>query len=96
MTVSAETSPPVPERSGGSPAAPVKARIDALGLFCPVPLHMTGKAFRKMSIGECVEVIGDDPGLLTDMEDWTAANGHQILARRREGKVLTFIIRKGR
>lgn len=74
----------------------VKARIDALGLFCPVPLHLTGRAFRKLEIGDCVEVAGDDPGLLTDMEDWTAANGHRILESGRQGKVLTFIVEKGR
>lgn len=77
-------------------APPVKARIDALGLFCPVPLHMIGKAFRKMSVGDCVELTGDDPGLLTDMEDWTAANGHRVVGSSRSGRRLTFIVEKGR
>ena len=72
------------------------ARIDALGLFCPVPLHMTGKAFRKLPVGAQVELIGDDPGLLPDMEDWTAANGHRIVRWSKQDRVLTFIVEKGR
>jgi len=75
---------------------PVKVTIDALGLFCPVPLHMTGRAFKKLSIGDSVELVGDDPGLLPDMEDWTAANGHRIVEIRRSGRALTFIVEKGR
>lgn len=74
----------------------ISARIDALGLFCPVPLHMTGKAFRKLPVGARVELIGDDPGLLTDMDDWTAANGHKIVRQNREGRHLIFIVEKGR
>ncbi len=74
----------------------IKARIDALGLFCPVPLHMIGKTFRKLSIGDCVELAGDDPGLVTDMEDWTAANGHALVDRRRDGRVYIFVVQKGR
>ena len=76
--------------------ANIKTRIDAMGLFCPVPLHLAGKAFRKLQVGDCVELVGDDPGLLTDMDDWTAANGHRILELKRQGNVLTFIVERGR
>ncbi|OGH59638.1 MAG: hypothetical protein A3G34_07400 [Candidatus Lindowbacteria bacterium RIFCSPLOWO2_12_FULL_62_27] len=75
---------------------PIKQKIDALGLFCPVPLHMIGRAFRKMQAGDCVELVGDDPGLRTDMEDWTAANRHRIVERRQEGRILAFVVEKGR
>ena len=79
------------------PSASVpKVRVDALGLFCPVPLHMTGKAMKKLAIGDLVEVVGDDPGLLPDMEDWSAANGHRIVESNRAGKILTFVVEKGR
>lgn len=74
----------------------VKARIDALGLFCPVPLHMTGRAFKKLAVGDRVELVGDDPGLVTDMDDWTAANGHRIVESRSAGRELTFVVEKGR
>lgn len=74
----------------------IKTRIDAIGLFCPVPLHMAGKAFRKLSVGDVVELIGDDPGLTSDMEDWTAANGHKILKQQKKNRMLTFIVQKGR
>ena len=81
--------------AGGADPA-VFTRIDAIGLFCPVPLHMTGKAFRKLPVGAQVELVGDDPGLAPDMEDWAAANGHRIVRRVKAGRVLTFVVEKGR
>lgn len=73
----------------------VREQIDACGLFCPVPLTLLGKALRSRQPGERVELLGDDPGLDTDMEDWTRANKHRIIARRLDGRTRTFIVEKG-
>ena len=61
------------------------AVVDALGLFCPLPVIKTEKKLRKLRAGDVVKVLSDDPTFPKDISDWRRKSGN-ILIELRETK----------
>ncbi len=71
-------------------------RLDCLGLLCPVPVIKTGRAMRQVPMGSTLVVVADDPGAELDLQDWCAANRHELLDQRQDGAVWTTSMRRAR
>jgi tRNA 2-thiouridine synthesizing protein A len=71
-------------------------RVDARGLFCPVPIIKTSDAMRSIGAGEIVEVMCDDPAIEFDMPAWCRSHGHVIESATTEAGVFRYLIRKSR
>jgi len=67
---------------------------DARGLLCPLPIIRASEEIRKMTVGEVLEVISDDPGIQTDMPAWCRSAGHKLLDLVREGTDYRSFVRK--
>jgi len=77
-------------------AAPgAAAVIDAVGLFCPVPILRTAASVRRMHQGEVAELRVDDPVALVDLPNWCAAMGHEYLGWVAEPPELRLFLRVG-
>ena len=64
----------------------VTERVDARGLVCPMPTIRLGQAIRRVSVGEIVELLSDDPGSEYNMAAWTRNTGHELVhSEKREG-----------
>ena len=50
--------------------APVTRVVDALGTWCPVPIHLIDRAIRQAAPGEVVELLADDPLIEVDLPAW--------------------------
>jgi tRNA 2-thiouridine synthesizing protein A len=72
------------------------AKIDCLGLFCPMPILKTREAMKGLSVGQTLEMISDDPASEPDMRSWSAKTGHELLEIDRNGTIYRFVIRKTR
>jgi tRNA 2-thiouridine synthesizing protein A len=72
------------------------AKIDCLGLFCPMPILKTREAMKTLRIGQILEMISDDPASEPDMRSWSAKTGHELLEIDRNGTIYRFVIRKTR
>jgi TusA-related sulfurtransferase len=68
--------------------------IDAMGLFCPMPILKTSEAMRSLVAGGIVEVISDDPGIESDMPAWCGSHGHTIESVHIENGVFRYRVRK--
>ena len=77
-------------------SAVADAKIDCLGLFCPMPILKTREAMKGLRIGQILEMISDDPASEPDMRSWSTKTGHELLEIDRNGAVYRFIIRKTR
>jgi tRNA 2-thiouridine synthesizing protein A len=66
--------------------APVARVVDALGTWCPVPIHLIARAARRAAPGEVIELLADDPLIEVDLPAWCHASGHELLELRREGE----------
>jgi len=54
-------------------------KLDTLGYFCPMPIIMTSKKIKELSMGQVLEVVSDDEGIKKDMPAWCETTGHQMV-----------------
>ena len=68
--------------------------IDVRGLFCPEPVFRTKIEIERMTVGNVLKVIADDPASEEDLSRWVNRNGHQLLELKKNNKDLEFTIKK--
>ena len=59
--------------------------VDALGTWCPVPIHLIDRAARRCAPGEVIELLADDPLIAVDLPAWCHSSGNELLELRRDG-----------
>lgn len=73
----------------------MSTRLDVSGLTAPEPVLMLRRRLAQLESGSIFEVIGDSPGLLTDIPAFCAHAGHELVMARPSGAGYVFEIRKG-
>jgi tRNA 2-thiouridine synthesizing protein A len=64
----------------------VSARVvDALGTWCPVPIHLIDRAARRAAPGDRIELLADEPLIEMDLPAWCHSSGNELLELRRDG-----------
>ncbi|HEX7037613.1 MAG TPA: sulfurtransferase TusA family protein [Pseudomonadales bacterium] len=58
------------------------ARLDALGLLCPLPVIRTQERVKQLAPGCELEVLATDPGAVHDIRAWCRVHGHEYLDDR--------------
>lgn len=53
--------------------------LDARRLLCPLPVIRVQDRVKCLSVGDILEVICTDPGVMSDIPAWCRINGHHIL-----------------
>lgn len=77
-----------------SPKTKPQHSLDCIGLYCPEPVFRTRMKLDNMKIGEVVEVIADDPAAKEDIKSLVKRTGHELLAIKKEGDTIRFLIKK--
>lgn len=73
----------------------IKETLDCKGLSCPMPMMKLAKAMKKLNSGEILEMLGTDPGTKSDMPNWCAKTGNELLEQTDlEGGVTRMLIQK--
>ena len=70
--------------------------LDAVGLYCPVPIIRTAEAIGRMRPGEVLKVLSDDRVILIDMPAWCRSTGQTYLGACQEGSEHHLFVRKAR
>lgn len=66
--------------------------LDCIGAICPVPINLTARRVEKMSRGEILAVMGDDPGLQIDIPAWCISQRNIFLGLEfREGITVCYL-----
>ncbi|MGH9868296.1 MAG: sulfurtransferase TusA family protein [Candidatus Polarisedimenticolia bacterium] len=68
--------------------------LDAVGLYCPVPILKTAERLRTLTTGQTLEVLADDRVILLDMPAWCLSTGHAYLGFREDGREWRLFVRK--
>ena len=74
----------------------LKKVIDVRGLYCPEPVFRTKIEIEKMTIGERLKVVADDPQSEEDISRWVNRNGHDLISVNKNESNLEFIIKKAK
>jgi tRNA 2-thiouridine synthesizing protein A len=69
--------------------------LDAVGLYCPVPILKTREEIEELSKGQVLEVLADDPAAEEDIERWAKRTGNEVLRVEKKGAKLRILVRKG-
>ncbi len=75
-----------------SPA--VHHTLDTRGSYCPIPVIRTARRVEDMTVGEVLELLSDDRGVLADIPDWCLSHGHTYLGHRQESGWYCLYLRK--
>ncbi len=54
--------------------------VDAVGLFCPLPVVKLKIEMEKIKLNEVVELLADDPGIREDLPVWCRETGNRLLS----------------
>jgi len=68
--------------------------LDCIGLYCPIPVFRTKEEVDKLSVGQILEVIADDPAAEEDIKYWAKNAGQEVLKVQVEKGKIRFLIRK--
>ncbi len=67
---------------------------DVTGTYCPVPVAETAKQIKEMEIGQVLELIADDPGVVEDIPAWCKSTGQEFLGMYEEDGEYHLFVRK--
>jgi TusA-related sulfurtransferase len=70
------------------------ATLDAVGLYCPLPIVKTSKAIKEIEVGQILEVIADDEGVKEDMPAWCKTTGHEFLGLEEDDGEIHLYVRR--
>ena len=73
------------------PNAPT-THLDARGLLCPLPVIRTQDEIRMLEVGDVLEVVATDPGVLHDIPAWCRVHGHRLLISEQRADDFRFRI----
>jgi len=78
----------------GKPRLNPDRTLDCIGLYCPEPVFRTRMELDKMTMGEVLEVLADDPAAEEDIKSLVKRLEQQFLEFSKEGNTLRFLIKK--
>ena len=72
----------------------VDRTLDCIGLYCPEPVFRTRQEMDRMSVGQVLEVVADDPAAEADIQSLTKRTEQKLIEIRKEGSHIRFLIKK--
>jgi tRNA 2-thiouridine synthesizing protein A len=68
--------------------------LDCIGLYCPTPVIRTDEEIDKLTVGQTLEVLADDPAAEEDIKAWAKRTGQKILEVEKTSEGMRFLIKK--
>lgn len=71
----------------------VALTVDAVGLFCPIPMVKLNLALENVKAKEIVEILADDPAFPEDVKNWCQETDHNLLSisKNQEGIFVAYV-----
>ena len=71
-----------------------KLSLDFKGLLCPMPVVKLAQAIKQIQIGELVEAVATDPGVMADIPAWARTSGNEVVSLEKQDKVFKFVVKR--
>jgi TusA-related sulfurtransferase len=69
-------------------------KLDCFGLLCPMPIIQTAKKIKELKVGEVLEIVSTDEGIIGDMPAWCKMTGQEYLGLEKDGDIYRVFVRK--
>lgn len=53
--------------------------VDALGTYCPLPIHLVSEAILSIEPGQALTLLADDPLVEIDLPAWCHESGNELV-----------------
>lgn len=75
----------------------VASTVDAVGLFCPMPVVKLKLELENVELNQVVELLADDPGVLEDLPAWCRETDNALLSiKKNEEEIFIAYVKKNR
>jgi tRNA 2-thiouridine synthesizing protein A len=71
-----------------------KLSLDFKGLLCPMPVVKLAQAIKQIQVGESVEAVATDPGVMADIPAWARTTGNELVSLEKLDKVFKFVVKR--
>ena len=68
--------------------------VDALGTYCPVPIHLISDAIESIAPGEVLTLLADDPLVEIDLPAWCHESGNELIGIHPESGEYRALVRR--
>ena len=72
----------------------MKTQIDVKRLLCPMPVIRRGEMIEKVAVGDTIEMLATDPGVLHDIPAWCNVHGHKVLEIQEKDSEFILLVEK--
>ena len=69
-----------------------RARLDARGLFCPMPILKASAMIETLHPGDQLEVLADDPAAPSDFAAFSKRTGHPLRESVEDAGAYRFVL----
>jgi tRNA 2-thiouridine synthesizing protein A len=73
-----------------------KLSLDFKGLLCPMPVVKLAQAIKQIQVGELVEAVATDPGVMADIPAWARSTGNELVSLEKQDKVFKFVVKRAK
>lgn len=77
-------------------AQPPVLTLDLKGLLCPMPVVKISQAVKTVAVGDTVEAVATDPGVLADIPAWARTTGNELVSMEKKDGHIRFMVRRMR
>ena len=83
------------EREIGGKKLTIAASIDAVGLYCPMPIILLKKEIGIVKSNQVVEILADDSSFENDLSAWCKLTDNKVLSlTRNEENIFIAYVKK--
>ncbi len=58
----------------------IAASVDAVGLFCPMPIILLKEELDRVKSNQVIEILADDSSFHNDLISWCKLTNHNVLS----------------
>lgn len=75
-------------------ALKIEQTLDLKGLLCPIPVVKLAMAIKKIDVGQVIQGIATDPGVMADIPAWCRSTRNELVSIEQKGKEYFFVVRR--
>jgi tRNA 2-thiouridine synthesizing protein A len=69
-------------------------QLDARRLLCPLPVIRLQNKIKELIVGDTIEIICTDPGVLHDIPAWCRVHGHEVINIEKKENEIIAVVKK--
>lgn len=68
--------------------------LDFKGLLCPMPVVKLAQALKQVQVGDTIEAVATDPGVMADIPAWARTSGNELVTLDKKEKEFHFVVKR--